>query len=190
MCSSRQKWAVWSKGSACFKKETWRSHRSEPLPISWRHVSLKWLTDSLGFWVLLNTDIVKWSHILLARRFHPFVSHMDLTSWGGPSSLLTEGLLCSRYLGMLIRNKKMLHDFSRSVSASPVNVALWESVTWVLHVPAGLLARDGQCLLRSPVLRHEEESGLGIWRGLTDWPLRMSEIKREASSYQRLEVDP
>lgn len=69
-------------------------------------------------------------------------------------------------------------------------MTLWESVTWVLRVPSGLLTRDGQCLLQSSVFWHEEESSLGIWRRLSKWPLGMNEIKREASSYQHLEVGP
>jgi len=98
---------------------------------------------SLDFWVFLNADVVKWSHIQTSGRFHPFFSATGLASWGGTSSLLTEGLLCSRCLGMLNRNKKMLHGFSRSISASQVNVALWESVTWVLHAPGGLISQVG-----------------------------------------------
>lgn len=34
----------------------------------------------------------------------------------------------------------MLHDLSRSISANPVDTVLWESVTWVLHLPDGLPA--------------------------------------------------
>lgn len=63
---------------------------------------------------------------------------------------------------MLTGNKKMYYAFSSCIFASPANVAVWESLTQVLRVPAGLLAGDGQSLLQSPIFWHGEERGLGI----------------------------
>lgn len=50
---------------------------------------------------------------------------------------------------MLTRNKKMHHALSGCIFSSPVNVAVWESISQGLHVPAGVLAGHGQCLLQA-----------------------------------------